>query len=351
MFLNKINLRAYVPTCLLAMLFAFTACSDTTSLEPEASAEVNLPQSDIDLKIKLVLADKVFEDVVSNNNRLVFIDSIHFVRTLERLEIASREQDNALIAKALQDQFSYKNLWIELETSTTEWLAQQPRDMDYNLSPDNHFVQDDYVRMLLSSEGEVKVGSYVYKIWPNGLLLEVDSTSPAALAFLQETAPNPASLPSGVSIKLYPQDYIPVDRKTEPMTTNLGACRANQASDWYDRNYEGGAKKAEMKVLARNYFWGVRKLEAITKVFEWRSGKWRKTEDPIANAVWGRIYDSTTNECGIGATSVDRSNDVEDTHKLVCKLNWLPQFRIESGEVLSRHNLPGGISQELPLEW
>ena len=44
MFRLNLCLRACVPACLLAMLFAFTACSDSTSLEPEASAEVNLPQ-------------------------------------------------------------------------------------------------------------------------------------------------------------------------------------------------------------------------------------------------------------------------------------------------------------------
>lgn len=270
----------------------------------------------------------------SSLGMMSFPDSGVFVRVIADLTWKTDSFGIDTVPELFEDHFGHTSLYTSIEVATDVWLETNPMSADYNESPDGHFVQDDQMRTVLNTLGEVEVGGNVYKIWKDGLILTLSSSNTTGLAYLRANLPDLGRLPGGVLIENEPEEDAPI---------RSSCCKANRSTSWYPKTYWNGGKKwkIEGKTVAENYLW-VHRILAKTKVFEEKKSKWKKGKDHIANSVWGDLH-IQDNSCTVTPTGVSRANQVKKVHSMTAK--WSGQrFRFKSNVVKGRHNYPGFLS-------
>ena len=190
-------------------------------------------------------------------------------------DAAGFDEDNIL--RKFEEDLLFCSLRTKIEKLENEWLDQQG-DGAWNTSedPDNHFIEDETERSLLSINSEVIIGEspeeYIYyKRLDDFKWIEVHNWDIAAISQISE----------GYSVKLN-QNVLYKDQ-------SLKIIEKNSECKYYVRDFayhENGSYriKRKSKVLNDNP-WGYKKTSSLTVGYKKKRGKWRRRRTWITAGV------------------------------------------------------------------
>lgn len=184
------------------------------------------------------------------------------------------DEDNTL--RKFETDLAFCSLRSKIESLENDWLDKQG-DGDWNINedPDNHFIEDETERSLLSSNSEVIIGKskdeYVYyKRLDDFYWIEVQKWDIKAIEQVSNNIPtnNP-----NVIIK---------DFRKEITETN-SECKTFVKEFRYHQNGSNRIKR-KSKVI-NNDWWGYKKISALTVGYKKKRGKWKRRRTRITVGI------------------------------------------------------------------
>lgn len=188
---------------------------------------------------------------------------------------ANFDEDNVLIK--FEDDLAFCSLRCKISKEEDIWLENQgDGEWNPNEDPDNHFIDDETERTLLSERAEVLIGdkkngyTYYKFLDDSGNMISVINGDLVAMSQVSN-----GTIPTG-----NPNVIIITPRKTETGTIN---CKV----DLKEVRYEiYGPNRIKRKSKVRNNdWWSHKKISALTKGYKKKNGRWKKRRTWITAGV------------------------------------------------------------------
>jgi HSP20 family molecular chaperone IbpA len=190
-------------------------------------------------------------------------------------DLAGFDEDNALLE--FEEDLDFKSLRRKIAVEEDNWLAEQGDDKwDSNFDPDNHFIDDETERALLSENAEVVIGDdeigYVYyKLLDDyGGMIQVYNSDLEAI--------NQVS-----------NGFVPIKNRNVVIvaSSSIMNTAVDCKRDLKEVEYEiFGSQRIKRKSKVRNNdWWSHKKVSAMTIGYKKKNGKWKRGRTNITAGI------------------------------------------------------------------
>lgn len=182
LFFSKIRLRVrFLPQLLVALicvivLYNYIGCNkQNDSVDP-----VQPPQNR--------MSSCSFTVSISSWENMLHFDNLEsFNASLSELEVHDNAPENELyyaidsivlrndFLDCFEGHYNYESLRSNIEDRRMLFLT---NNIDTDQDPDNHFIMDKYLRTLLNSATEVRIGDFYYKVLGNDKVIQISISEP-----------------------------------------------------------------------------------------------------------------------------------------------------------------------------
>ena len=283
--------------------------------------------------------------ISEENGMLAFDSHADLIQTIDYLEYKYEQYDDAFLAQYpgytvdqlgdieesighndeqpyidFESMFGIYSKRAELTAAEDYWLATTPADYAYDSeNPDAQFVEDDEVRTIVNSYGEVKVGATYYYFNPDGTWYEIAGPYYSEMVSLRNRKPS---------------DPLPphVKKAGGPSAFFIFPDPDCRWSERYRNHKDAGVWRAVHVTSIWNHPWSSRVM-AKTKSYKKIDGHWKKRRALIKAQVYGTIQNK---DCE-GAQNVESGVEEGTKRKVKAKVTSGVTIRANKNDVQSSH--------------
>lgn len=153
------------------------------------------------------------------------------------------------------------------------WLDNE--ELDTINDPDNHYIDDVYLRTVLNLGAEVMIGRSIYKITDEGTNWEITDGDVSALEMIRNGQYDEAEALENVIAHYRGQALH-------------SACKTWKADAAY-KLYGNNKKLYKKYICVRNYMWA-HYVKAKTKSYKKRGNRWKNYYTTVKAKVYGKIW-------------------------------------------------------------
>jgi hypothetical protein len=227
------------------------------------------------------------------------------------------DEDNVL--RKFEEDLAFCSLRRKIEASETAWLDQQgDGQWDINDDPDNHFIDDETERALLSENAEVIIGDkekgYVYYkfIDDEGNWIEVHNNDLNAISQVSQ-----GNIPNNNP------NVVVVEPKKDDQSNYICKDRVTNNGYFYGSS---NTKVKQIDKLRRETAIADSKIKAKTKGYKKKNGKWRASRTWITTGINAQIS-SNAGTCFINCgQNIEVLKNKEKRRRRVKVKNSIPQY-------------------------
>lgn len=220
-------------------------------------------------------------------------------------DAAGFDEDNVL--RKFEQDLEFCSLRQKIETLENNWLDQQGDGVwDVNADPDNHFIDDETERALLSYDAEVIIGNkkdgfVYYKFLDDvGNYIEVHNGDSVAISQVSQ-----GNIPTN-----NPNVVVQTPIKDE---TSAGECKSKVKEVSYEYDLENGKRLKRISKIRREFGANYTsqtaifksKIKAKTKGYRKKNGRWRARRTWITACIGGQVV----GEPGLAYNACDKALD------------------------------------------
>ena len=279
---------------LAAFLIGLVSCGEEEVLNNNSLSRVYRFQPTVESSVQysnISVEPKGFIGQNGSDEILTFQDMEDFIATLTELERQVQDLDDAFVEfykdldeealnakeeeiefneeKPLLDfanQIGFNSLYQKIYTDERAWLSQD--DPDWNNDPDNYFIDNEALRVLLNEDSEVKIGMSIYKFNEDGSYYEITDGNLIKLDQIDNRE-------GDINIIIHNNQQ------------SIEECKTNKSNFDYIVS-SSGLHRIKWVIKVYNYPWGCG-IKSKVKSYKRRGRSWRKHRTYLGIGLEGRM--------------------------------------------------------------
>ncbi len=274
----------------------------------------------------------------------VFSNEKNFVAAYNELskELNSNEETDSSLSVLLERNNQYQTLMDKYLKEEKEWLDHEKLDLGND--PDDKYVDDDALRLLLNSQNEIIIGTSIYKFAKENVIYKIKNKNWAVLDKIRKNSDNFSKFSANKDVVLL--NYDP----------DKSSCRSNFTYHGF-KNYKTNrlVKWKASIINTSQYGIPITSVKAKTISYKLRNRRWIKYRTKIVAQIYGfYIQEMRLGPCDDNVVGDYRSGQISSSNSsssVKCRIgNGAYPFYVKNRGI-TMHYVCDTWSKTYTLEW
>ncbi len=214
--------------------------------------------------------------------------------TIETMLTAENYTDSA-ISIILEKNNSYNSMMHQYLIEEENWLNNY--ELDLNNDPDDKYIDDDVLRLLLNNQGEIIIDNSIYKFVKDDIIIKIKNKNWELLEQIRKAPNNISKYTSNDNIVLL--NYDP----------DKSSCRSNFSKHGFENYKTDRLVKWKASIInTSQYGFPITSVKAKTKSYKRKNRRWVKYNTHII----AKINSFTLYEMGVNNGQCSENNEGTD---------------------------------------